>query len=391
MHGEGEVDRGRSDREGVHLTFRGEHVDLVGVDLEQYRVEELRGVFGFLAHHTELVHGTQPGFLGSDPVAQVFLVLPVRRDAVLGPTVHFVGADLQLDGFAPIPEHGGVQGLVHVELRVRDVVLEPARDRLPLGVRHPEHAVTVPHVVHQHPQPDEVVDVCEVTSPDHHLLVDRVEVLGAAVDGRFDLVVRHQLLELRDQVPQVAFPSRCLLRHQIRDLRVDLGFDGLEGQVLQFPLHGVHAQPMGQRGEDVEGFRGDPDLFVGAEKTDGPHVVKTVREFDHQDPHLLGGGHDHLPDGFRLRGFPVGHLVQFRDPVDHPGHLVGELLTQLLEGVLGVLDGVVQQSSDQHGFGHAQLCEDGGHRQRVGDVGITGLAFLPPVQLLRRAIGVLDQ
>ena len=27
----------------------------------------------------------------------------------------------------------------------------------------------------------------------------------------------------------------------------------------------------------------------------------------------------------------------------------------------------------------------------VGDVGITGLAFLPPVKLLRRAIGVLDQ
>ena len=33
----------------------------------------------------------------------------------------------------------------------------------------------------------------------------------------------------------------------------------------------------------------------------------------------------------------------------------------------------------------------GGHRQRVGDVGITGLAFLSSVQLLRRAIGVLDQ
>ena len=84
-----------------------------------------------------------------------------------------------------------MQGLVHIEFRVRDVILEPARDRFPLGMSNPEHAVAVSHVVDQHPQPDEVVDIGEITTPNHHLLINRVEVFGSTVDGRLDLVVRH--------------------------------------------------------------------------------------------------------------------------------------------------------------------------------------------------------
>src|SRR5256885_12249078 len=41
-----------------------------------------------------------------------FLVAPVRGDAVLGGAVHFVGADLHLEGLAVRADHRGVQRLV---------------------------------------------------------------------------------------------------------------------------------------------------------------------------------------------------------------------------------------------------------------------------------------
>ena len=59
--------------------------------------------------------------------------------------------------------------------------------------------------------------------------------------------------------------------------------------------------------------------------------------------------------------------------------------------VVGVLDGVVQQGRAQRRLVHAQLGQDRGDGERVGDVGVAALAQLTLVQLLRRPVGPLDQ
>ena len=200
VHGVREVDRGRPGRQPDELALRGEDVDLAGVDLEAQRLEELARVGGLLlpveqlaqprhvvdgvglavAHlHAALVAGA----LG----ARVLLVLPVRGDAVLGPAVHRVGADLDLDRLATGADDRRVQRLVHVELRHRDVVLEPPRHRVPPGVQRPQRRVAVAHRLDEHPHRDEVVDLLEVAAAHDHLLVDGVVVLGPAGDRGLDL------------------------------------------------------------------------------------------------------------------------------------------------------------------------------------------------------------
>ena len=92
VHGVGEVDRRRPDRQRDHVAARGEHEDLGAVDLEAQRLQELARVLDLalpveqLAHPVHVVEVAEA--LGVDAVAAVLLVLPVRRDAVLRPAVH---------------------------------------------------------------------------------------------------------------------------------------------------------------------------------------------------------------------------------------------------------------------------------------------------------------
>lgn len=128
VHRVGEVHRRRPGRQGDDLSLGGEGVDLLGVDLVAQRVEELAGVGGLLLPVEQLAqprHLPHLAIVDATAVrAALVLVLPVRRDAVLGPPVHLVGADLDLDRLALRPDDRRVQRLVHVELRQRDVVFE---------------------------------------------------------------------------------------------------------------------------------------------------------------------------------------------------------------------------------------------------------------------------
>ena len=65
-------------------------------------------------------------------------------------------------------------------------------------------------------------------------------------------------------------------------------------------------------------------------------------------------------------------------------------LRQLVERVRRVLDGVVQQRRAQRRRRHAELGEDRGHGQRVGDVRVAALAPLAGVQPLGEPVRALD-
>ena len=154
------------------------------------RLEELAGVGGLPLPVEQLTH---PGHVvdlgrrvaGRNTVAALgFLVAPVRGDAVLRGAVHVLGADLHLQRLALRPDDGGVQRLVHPESRLGDVVLEPARHRLPQRMHDAHSGIAVAHLVAQDAHADQVVDVVEVAALDDHLLVDRPVVLGPALDDR---------------------------------------------------------------------------------------------------------------------------------------------------------------------------------------------------------------
>ena len=320
-----------------------------------------------------------------------FFVAPVRSDAVLRRAVHVTGADLHLQRLALRPDDRGVQGLVHPEPGLGDVVLEPPGHGLPQRVHHPDGRVAVADGVAQDPDADQVVDVVEVAALDDHLLVDRPVVLGPSLDRRTDLHGVQRRADVGADLGQIGVPRRGAIGHQPDDLVVALGMQDGEGQILQFPLDRRHAEPMCQRRNDFQGLGGFADLLLRRQEPHRAHVVQTVGHLDDQHPWVAGHRDDHLADGLGLGGRAQHDLVEFGDPVDEMADLIAEFGGQRLQGVPGVLDGVVQQRGDQGGGVHAQLGQDVGHRQRVGDVRVAGPAELGGVSLLGNLVGALQK
>ncbi len=321
----------------------------------------------------------------------VFLVLPVRGDAVLGPLVHAPGADLQLDRLAAGADDRGVQALVHVELGHRDVVLEPAGDRVPPRVDGAEGGVAVAHRVDQHPDAHQVVDVVELHVARDHLLVDRVVVLGPAGDGALDPRLVHVGRQVGDDLLQQLIPSRGALRDQPGDLVVALGVEGGEGQVLELPLDRVHAQAVRERRVDLEGLARLALLLVARHVAQGPHVVQPVGQLDDEHPDVARHRDDHLADRLGLGRGAVLDLVQLGDAVHQRRDVLAEIAPELGERVGGVLDGVVQQGGADRLGVHAELGQDRGDGQRVRDVGVARLALLVLVPVGRDLVGPLHR
>ncbi|MCY1239182.1 hypothetical protein D9M72_519610 [compost metagenome] len=148
---------------------------------------------------------------------------------------------------------------------------------------------------------------------------------------------------------------------------------------------------MGQRRENFKRLARFACRGLRRNEAPGAGIVQPVGEFDHQHPDVLGHRHDHLPDRFGLRGFAEAHLVQFCYAVNEHGHLGTEVPLEVRQRVRRIFNRVVQEGGCQRRAAQAQFRQDGGHRDRVRDVRIAALAFLPPVALFRHDEGTLDE
>ena len=271
----GEVHRGTPLRERDDIALGSEDEDLGGGQVVAQCIEELVGVLGLTLPLQELPQPSEViGALLASHIA--LLVPPVRRDAELRRTMHVPGADLQLHGLAVGSDDRGVQRLVHVELRHRDEVLEASRHRTPARVDDPEHRVAVADGLDEDANADEVVDIGELAAPHDHLLVDRIQMLGAPGDRCLDPGPPDVRLQLVDHAREVLIPRGSTLGDQALDLVVDLGVQGREGQVLQLPLHGVHAESVRQGRVDLQGLSRLLLLLLRRHEAQGAHVVKSI-------------------------------------------------------------------------------------------------------------------
>ncbi len=132
-------------------------------------------------------------------------------------------------------------------------------------------------------------------------------------------------------------------------------------------------------------------LLVARHVAERPHVVQPVGELDDQDADVAGHRDHHLADGLGLGGGAVLDLVQLGDAVDEGRDVLAELAAQLVQGVGGVLDGVVQQrGADRLGV-HAEFGEDRGHREGMGDVRVARLALLVLVPVRGDLVGAFHR
>ncbi len=206
-----------------------------------------------------------------------------------------------------------------------------------------------------------------------------------------DLCLAQVGRDLFDHVLEEQLALRGTLGDHPGDLVVPLGIQRREGQVFQFPLDGVHAQPVRQRGEDLQRLLGLALLLLPGQVAQRAHVVQPVGQLDHQHPDVAGHGDDHLAHGLGLGGLAVLDPVQLGDPVDQRRHVVAEVSAQFGEGVGGVLHGVVQQRGAEGVGVHAELGQDRGHRERVGDVRVAALAHLAGVPVGGHLVGAVDE
>ena len=223
-----------------------------------------------------------------------------------------------------------------------------------------ERGVRVTERVDEDTDPDQVVDLVELLAADHHLLVDRVQVLRATLH----LCLHTQLLELgsrlaRDLLDQGgALAAPCV--DEAHDLAVGAGVQGLEGQVLELPLDLLHAEAMRERRVDLERLGGDAPLLRLGEHTQRAHVVEAVGELDEQHADVAGHRDDHLANvlGLLLLAGVELETVELRESVDDTRHLGAELLLDVVERDLGVFDGVVQQRRLERRRVEPQVGED---------------------------------
>jgi hypothetical protein len=209
-------------------------------------------------------------------------------------------------------------------------------------------------------------------------------VLRPALDLGANLDRPQALLDLGDDLAEVAVALRLALDDHRFDLVVALGVQGRERQVLELPLEVLHAQPVRERGVDRERLLGDALLAAAGHVVDRPHVVQPVRELDDQHPEVGRHRHQHLAQRLGLLLLLARDLqpVELGHPVDEHRALVAEVPRELGDRHLGVLHGVVEERRADRGRVHAELREDLGDPDRMDDVRLAGLALLARVRRL---------
>ena len=86
--------------------------------------------------------------------------------------------------------------MVPVGLGCSDIVLEPAQNGLVDVVNDAQDVVAVPHVLHNHPEGEQVEDLIQGLVLVEHLPVDGVGVLHAAVDDVLDAQLVEAVVDL---------------------------------------------------------------------------------------------------------------------------------------------------------------------------------------------------
>ena len=267
--------------------------------------------------------------------------------AVFRRLVHLVGADLHLEGDAVLVHKGGVQGPVQVGLRHGDVVLEPARQGLPLGVDDAQGSVAVVHRVHDDADGDEVVDLADTHVVALHLAVGGIEMLGTAGELGVDAGLLHELPHAFHGGAQELEPLLLLPGYEAADALIFLRHEILEGQIFELAPQNADAEPMGERRVHLQRLLGLADLFLPGAVLQGVHIVQPVSQLDDDHSHVVGNGQKELGQVLILL-LLLGDVLllagsgQLGDAIYQMGHLRGEPFGDLVHGdVLPVLHRIV--------------------------------------------------
>ena len=134
-------------------------------------------------------------------------------------------------------------------------------------------------------------------------------------------------------------------------------------------------------------------LLLERHRGDRAHVVETVGQLDDQHPQVLGHRHQHLAHagGLLLLAGVEPDPFELRDTVDDRRDLGAEVTLDVGDGDLGVLDGVVEQRSDDRHLVEADVGDDLRHGEWMVDVALAAGAHLRLVSVGGDPVGAADR
>ena len=250
----GEVEHRGSFREVQQVALRGEHINLVFLQVGGKLVHQLQVVVVFQG-------GTDVGkpFVNASFSLLDALVSPVCSQSVFGDIVHSFGSDLDFYPFLLRSQYGGVQTLVSVALRHAEPVAHTLWVRLIHICNQGEglpalHIFLLSRCVDDDSDGKEVIYTFEGALLLLHLLPDGVDALGASLHVIFQSGSIEFLLDRLDEAGDIGITRSLGGIQLLLDHIVGIVLQILQAQVFQFALQLVETQLVGEWGIEVAGF-----------------------------------------------------------------------------------------------------------------------------------------
>ncbi|MNZ90934.1 hypothetical protein D3C78_1099050 [compost metagenome] len=137
--------------------------------------------FGSVARFVlKLQYFTEPGHFIFKIAARhngAFLVGPMGSNSIFRCSMHLPGPNLYLSWLSVRANHCRMQRLVHIRLRHRNIVLEPARHRLPQRMNNTQRRIAILNVINNDPDSKQIVNLTELLIPLRHFFVNAVQML----------------------------------------------------------------------------------------------------------------------------------------------------------------------------------------------------------------------
>ena len=296
VHGISEIDRRRALGQLDQFAGGREGEDAILIHRHACMLEQLLGArcgiedFDQVANPADLRVRTH----------SILLVRPMRGQAIFGLLVHLVGADLHFDAGIVGVHHGGVQRSIAVALGRRDIVLEPARHHRPAAVDHAQGAVAFLLGIDDRAKRHDVGKLLEADVPFGHLAPDRIGMLLAPRNLRFDAAARQEELQPRSDLGDPVAAARLQRLQPLGDRFIRLGLELAKRQRLHLDHEFVHADPLRERGVDIHRLLGDAAALLGLrDVVKRAHVVQAIGELDQQHANIVGHRQQELAQVFR--------------------------------------------------------------------------------------------
>ena len=161
----------------------------------------------------------------------------MSRHPELRNLVHLERPNLHLQRLLIWPNHLRVKRLVTVRLRSTNVVVKQCRHGQICLVNHAQRQIAVANLRHDDPQRKKIINLLERNMPLHHLVENRVQVLGTTPDiDHLKPTIFEFLLQDDNRFFQLPLAVTAGVPHQLANFRKFLWMKRLKRQIFKLPL-----------------------------------------------------------------------------------------------------------------------------------------------------------